>query len=192
MMVLIAGAGSYFISNRTYVYKGSSYYPFPQAYNFQLTDPHGKRFELADNLGKVVLLFFGYTNCPDVCPITLANYAQIREKLGERADQVVFVFITEDPERDTRERVKEYLSAFDRAIIGLTGTMEELQPVWEAYYVAREIEPAAELEDKYTVAHGSRIYVIDRAGRLRLTFPYGMEINDMLQDILHLVSESGS
>lgn len=192
LLALLMGIFLFWVTQREYVYKGSSYYPFPQAYAFQLTDQNGERFDLADNLNKVVLLFFGYTNCPDACPITLAVYGSIHEKLGDKADQVVLVFITEDPQRDTQERLRDYLSAFDTSIIGLTGSLEELQPVWDAYHVAREMMLDTEssndvnIDENYMVAHTSRIFVIDGTGHLRLTFPYGMEVDDMLHDILYL------
>lgn len=185
----VIAAGLYFYFNRNYVYKGSSYAPFPGAVNFRLTDQHGNPFELAVRRGKVILLFFGYTNCPDVCPTTLADFGRIKAGLGERSENVLFVFITEDPERDNQARLAEYLSAFDPAIIGLTGSLEELQPVWVAYYIAREKEQVTDHEDEYMVAHTSRIYVIDKLGRLRLTFAYDMTVEDMTQDVLHLVDE---
>ncbi|MGH2582207.1 MAG: SCO family protein [Anaerolineales bacterium] len=186
---------AYFTAPRAYSFRGSSYEPFPPAPNFALTDQFGHRFELADHWGKVILVFFGYTNCPDICPTTLADYGRIRAGLGEQASVVTFVFITEDPERDTVERLNLYLSAFDPAITGLAGTLEELQPVWDAYHVARVIEPFEGSDgthnhsDGYTVAHTSRIFVIDRLGRIRLTFPYEMSVADMVADVSHLIEE---
>ncbi len=190
--IVLLGLGFYFFNNSTYVYKGSSYAPFPEAPNFQLTDQNGSLFELDDRKGQVILLFFGYTNCPDICPATLAEFGRIRAGLGDKADEVNFVFVTEDPDRDTQARLKEYLANFDPAIIGLTGSMEELQPVWSAYYIAREKELVGDSEDEYSIAHTSRIYVIDKFGRLRLTFPNDMSVADMIADVSHLVSEASN
>lgn len=175
---------------REYVYKGSSYEPFPDAPNVALTDQHGNQFELTEHKGEVVLVFFGYTNCPDVCPLTLAKLAQVKIGLGGKADQVQFVFVTEDPERDTKSRLKEYLSSFDPDFIGLTGQLEEMQPVWDAYHVVPIIEPFEGDEEGYTVAHSGRVFVIDVFGHLRLTFPYEMTIEDMIEDVSHLVDEA--
>lgn len=190
-----------------YQYKGSSFEPFPEAPDFALYDQFGHLFKLSDQRGKVVLLFFGYTHCPDVCPATLAEFSAIRADLGEeQAADVVFLFVTEDPDRDTPERLRNYLDAFDPTIIGLSGTIEDLQPVWDAYYVAREITTldGEDLDDysdeqvhdhpseeggEYLVLHTSRVYVIDKQGLLRLTFPYGLSLEDRVSDIEHLLSE---
>jgi protein SCO1 len=185
----------YFVGYSEYTFKGSTYEPFPNAPDVDLTHQFGRSFRLDDHLGKVILVFFGYTNCPDICPTTLADYGRIHTGLGEAAQEVLFVFVTEDPERDTVERLNLYLSSFDPAIIGLTGTMDELTSIWDAYHVARVIEPLESADgthnhsDGYTVAHTSRIFVIDRWGRLRLTFPYEMSVADMVSDISHLVEE---
>ncbi|HSR30941.1 MAG TPA: SCO family protein, partial [Anaerolineae bacterium] len=96
--------------------------------DFALTDENGGVFRLSDQQGNVVLLFFGYTSCPDVCPTTLATWRKIHEALGEDAERVRFVFVTVDPERDTAERLGMHVNAFNPDFIGLTGTPEELDP----------------------------------------------------------------
>lgn len=136
---------------------------------------------LEDLKGKVVLLFFGYTNCPDVCPATVAKLKQVTSRLGESADDVTVLLVTTDPKRDTPEQLKNYLENFNPAFQGLTGQPSELKMAWDDYGVAV-------LDDGTT--HSSRVYVIDQEGQLRLTFPYEMTIEDMLSDLKVLISES--
>ncbi|MBI5650929.1 MAG: SCO family protein [Chloroflexi bacterium] len=157
--------------------------------DFSLTDQDGKKFNLKDIRGNVVLLFFVYKNCPDVCPTTLAEFKKIRAELGTRAQRVRFVFITIDPERDTLDHLRGYLSIFDPAILGLSGTETELDPVWKSYGVyraKRDVGSAA----GYLMDHSSRTYVIDRRGNLRVTFAYGTEVRDIVADVRYLVDEA--
>jgi protein SCO1/2 len=132
------------------------------------------------------LLYFGYTSCPDVCPATLANYRQIHEQLSDRANQVKFVMITVDPERDTPEKVARYVTAFNPAFVGLSGSMEELKSIWDAYGIFVEKEDSGSAVG-YLVSHTSRIFVIDQDGNLGLTFPFGLTAEDMASDIRHLL-----
>lgn len=148
----------------------------------------GTTFRLTEQRGKVVALFFGYTTCPDVCPATLAELRQIRAELGAQADDLQVVFISVDPQRDTPERIQEYVSRFDPAFIGLTGSEAELQPIWDAYGVFRE-EVDTGSAAGYLVNHSARTYLIDRSGYLRLTLNFGTSINDMRHDILILLKE---
>lgn len=178
-------------SDRNYQYHGSLFDPFPPAHQFELLDQYGNIFRMEDQKGKVVLLFFGYANCPDVCPATLSKFKRIHAALEDHADRAVFVFITVDPERDSSEKIGAYLNAFNSAFIGLSGTRAELQPVWEGYYVYQEKE---EVDDHtpadgggYLVGHTSRIYVVDRDGNLYLNFTQEILFEDMTADILHLL-----
>lgn len=175
-----------FAFQRPYQYQGSLIEPPLQAGDFTLQDQHGNSFRLADQRGRVVLLFFGYTSCPDVCPTTLAEFKQVRERLGDKAAGVRFVFVTVDPERDTPERVGEYVRRFDPAFIGLSGTEAELQPVWDGYFVFREI-PEHAPGSNYLVGHTGNVYAIDPQGNLRLTFPFGMAAESMADDVAHLL-----
>ncbi len=169
---------------------GSVVKPATPADNFELTDQNGKPYRLLDQRGKLVVLFFGYTNCPDFCPMTLALFRDIKASLKEQAEQVQFVFITVDPERDTLSRMKDYVDAFDPEIIGLTGSRAELEPVWKSYGVYQEKHAGQHgLQD--TVDHSTRTYVIDAQGNLLLTYPFGFEVDKILQDIRYLL-ESGN
>lgn len=171
-------------------FRGSEIEPAPPAYPFELEQADGSSYSLAAQEGKVVLVFFGYANCPDFCPATLAEYRRIYQDLDEDdlAGEVEFVFITVDPERDDPETIETYVSNFNSHFVGLSGTEDELQPVWDGYFVFRERQDV-DSEAGYLMAHSTRVYVIDQNGRLRLTFPFGMEANDMARDIRKLLDE---
>jgi protein SCO1/2 len=174
----------------SYSYQGSQIDPPVPAADFTLTNQDGQPFTLSNQRGKLDLIFFGYTNCPDVCPITLTTYARVRARLGDQADKVRFIFITVDPERDTVEQVKTHLSHFDPAIIGLTGTRSELEPVWKDYGVFHSSHESADLAH-YDVDHSSRIYVVDAQGNWRMTYPAEMDWQAIVSDVQHLLKEQG-
>src|SRR4030095_8503476 len=141
-LLLIAGvAAGVFLFSKPAGFRGTTYgEPYPVAKEIELSRGNGHRFRLSEMRGKAVLLFFGYTSCPDVCPTTLAELKQALEKLGqEKAQQVEVLFVTVDPERDTPERVQEYVNHFNPDFIGLSGSESELVPVWQKYGVFREI-----------------------------------------------------
>jgi protein SCO1/2 len=173
---------------RAYTFQGSLIEPAVAAPPFELTDMDGQPFQLSDLDDQVVVMFFGYTGCPDVCPVTLTEFLQIRSKLGEAAADVSFVFVTVDPERDTPERMRKYLTNFDPEIIGLTGERSELEPVWADYGVY-QAKAEGGSEANYLVDHSSRVYVIDADGNLRLTYLFGTENQLIAEDVRHLVSK---
>jgi protein SCO1/2 len=177
-----------FVYTRPYNYQGSLIEPPIDATDFSLTDQNGDTFTLSDHKGSVVLLFFGYTNCPDVCPTTLYDFKQIKSNLGDQQDEVVFVFVTVDPERDTPDRLKEHLSNFDPSFIGLTGSIEEMEPVFDGFGVYRAKQDTKS-ELSYLMDHTARVYGIDPQGKLHITFPFGMIYEAMLDDIVHLLGE---
>jgi protein SCO1/2 len=144
-------------------------------------------FHLAEQKGKVVVLFFGYTYCPDVCPSSLSEFKEVLKNLGGQAENVDVLFITVDPKRDTPEKISQYARAFDPRIQGLSGSMAELEPIWKAYGVYRAEQPS-ETEGAYLVDHSSRTYLIDRQGNLRVTFTYGTPVDDILSDVKFLLN----
>ncbi len=157
--------------------------------DFALPAADGSTFRLADQSGKIVLLFFGYTYCPDVCPATLAVWRELADRLQDDAGSVRMVFVTVDPERDTPERLREHLPQFGAHIIGLTGTLEQLQPVWDAYGVKPERIELPESSMKYAVAHPAQVYLIDQEGRQRLLYPLGFTAEDIEADIRLLLAQ---
>jgi protein SCO1/2 len=185
---LIAVVGAFFLTG-PYAYQGSLIDPPVQAKDFSLIDQNGGTFRLSDQQGKVLMIFFGYTNCPDECPATLAEFKGLISQLGDAAQQVRFVFITVDPERDTQERLQEYLANFDPSIIGLTGNLTDLKKVWNDYGIYQE-EILSEDTSNYSVGHTNRIYAIDVHGNLRLTYPFGIDQDKILQDLVHLSREN--
>ncbi len=127
----------------------------------------GKPVTAADFRGKVVLLYFGYTRCPDFCPTTLANIAHVLRKLGRSADSVRVLFVTVDPNRDSLATLKRYTALFAPQIVGLRGTPDQLAALARRYRVAYSVTPAAG-DHSYEVSHSSIVYVFDQDGRARL------------------------
>jgi len=164
-------------------FKGGLLTPPRAAPDFALTTQDGKDFRLSRERGKVVALSFGYTFCPDVCPTTLAELAQVRTRLGADAKRFRIVFITVDPERDTPAQLRAYVNAFDRSFTGLTGLPERLAEVRKAYGVVAEKRVVAGTSANYLVDHSAFVYLVDPAGQLRLMLPFGMPIEDMVHDI---------
>ncbi len=160
-----------------YRMRGSAIDPPQPAPDINLGD-----FHLSEQRGKAVLLFFGYTYCPDVCPATLGEVKQVMKGLQNRADKVQPVFITVDPKRDTPERIALYADAFDANILGVSGNFTDLEPVWQAYGVYRAEQPGKS-EDMYLVDHSARVYLIDPQGNLRATYPFGSQVENILADV---------
>lgn len=157
--------------------------PYPAAPEIELARANGSSFQLSETRGKVVLLFFGYTSCPDVCPTTLAELTQALERLGpENAQQVQVLFITVDPQRDTPERVQEYVDHFNPDFIGLSGTESELATVWRNYGVFRENVEGTSAAG-YLVNHTARVTLIDQAGNMRVSFAFDTPVDDIVHDL---------
>ncbi len=167
--------------------RGSVIEPPQPAADFVLADQYGQPFRLSDQRGRVVNLFFGYTHCPDVCPTTLALWRQVELKLGADAEKVRFVFISVDPERDTRERLQEHLALFSPRLIGLTGDPAQLEPIYAAYHVFHEKVAAPESALGYTVSHSSSVYVVDRDGLWRMTYRFDALADDVVHDLRELL-----
>ena len=185
LLVLIAGvAVAVFLFSGPAGFRGTTYgEPYPVAQEFELSRGDGSRLRLSELRGKVVLLFFGYTSCPDVCPTTLAELKQALENLGERkAQQVQVLFVTVDPERDTPERVQEYVNHFNPNFIGLSGTESELVPVWQKYGVFREIVDGSSAAG-YIVNHTARVTLIDQNGNMRVSFAFETPVEDIVHDL---------
>jgi len=135
---------------------------------FSLTGPNGKTVTQDELKNKVVLLFFGYASCPDICPTTMAQLSMVVESLGKKADDVQIVFISVDPHRDTPEILNAYVSAFNDHAIGLTGSEKQIADVARRYRVAYQIEaPTGNDPENYEVTHARGIYIFDQKGRAR-------------------------
>ena len=148
-------------------FKGSDVTGATFGHDFALTDPAGQPRTLADYRGKAVAVFFGYTQCPDVCPTTLAALAEATRALGADADKVQVVFITVDPDRDTAALLAQYVPAFDPRFVGLRGDAAATERVAREFKVIYQKVPGA-TPDRYTMDHSAGIFLFDRAGRLRV------------------------
>ena len=152
-----------------------------------LTDHTGTRRTLADFKGKVIVLFFGFTHCPDVCPTALIELAQVAQALGPDASRVQVLFITLDPERDNPQLLREYVPSFHPTFLGLYGTAEETTVAAKEFkvYFSKQSQPAG----SYTIDHSAGTYVLDQQGRLRLFAQHGAGAQTLLHDIKRLLSE---
>lgn len=150
---------------------------------FTLKGPQDKVVTQDDFKGKVVLLFFGYASCPDICPTTMAQLSQVMDQLGEQdSAQVRILFISVDPHRDTPELLEQYVNAFDAHAIGLTGTEQQIADFARRYRVAYQIEkPRGDNPNSYEVAHSRGVYFFDRNGKARFLAP-DSEAVDVLAD----------
>ena len=156
------------------------------AQDFAMPDQNGQRRTMADFQGKVTLLFFGYTQCPDVCPTTLSDLAAVKQKLGAKGDKLQVVFVSVDPARDTPEMLKSYIANFDPSFLALRGSDEELAKMakdFKIYYKKVDGQTPA----SYTMDHTAGDYIFDPQGRLRLYSRYGTPVDTLAKDIELLI-----
>jgi protein SCO1/2 len=154
--------------------------PTAAAADINLTDHNGQPFQLSRYSGKVALVFFGFSNCVDECPATLALIRQALDTVGDASKDVVVVMVSTDPVRDTPQSMKEFMERFDPSFLGLPGTPDELAKAWEDYNVV--IEDGGE-------THSSFTYVVDRKGNLRETFSPDTSSDDIAADLKILLAE---
>lgn len=160
------------------VYNGSLISPPVPAGAFNLTFQDGKTISLSDLHGQYLLVFFGFTNCTNECPATMAILSQVRRDLGDKASQVRIVLITTDPARDDPAAMQDFVGRFDPQAIGLTGSLQELTPVWKAYGVTV-------LDNGET--HSTIVYLVDPQGDLRLTYSSVDNPDPITADLTHLM-----
>ena len=157
------------------------------AQGFELVDASGQRRQLSDFKGKVVVVFFGYTQCPDFCPTTLSEWVQVKKSLADKGDMLQTVFITLDPERDTPDLLKAYMAGFDPSFIALIPQLDQLPALakqFKIYY--KKVETAT--AGHYTMDHSAGTYVYDTQGRLRLYARYGLGPQALSQDMAKLLN----
>ena len=150
---------------------------------FSLEGSNGKQVSLRDHLGKLVILEFGYTFCEEVCPVTLAHLTEVYKKLGSAARDVQLIYVTVDPERDSPERLREHLGAFNSSFLGVTGKRDELEAVQKAYGVVAKHVVSRNQALAYAVDHSSSLYLVDRQGKLRGLVPFGTPASDIVHDL---------
>jgi protein SCO1/2 len=158
------------------------------AKSLSLPDVDGKTRTLEEFKGKVVVVFFGFAQCPDVCPTTLAEIAQVREKLGAAGAKIQPVFVTVDPERDTPAVLREYVKPFGGDVVALRGSLEQTQAAARSFKVFFAKNPG-KTEGSYTIDHTAGSYVFDTKGRVRLFVRYGGGVESWLDDMKLLLAE---
>jgi protein SCO1/2 len=183
LVIAMLAAVTFFLSQPA-AFRGAAYgEPYPLAPEIELTQANGQIFRLSAQTGKIVLIFFGYTACPDVCPTTMAELKLVVDDLGDHADAVKVVLITVDPERDTPERMQAYANHFNPNFIGLSGSLAQLEKIWSDYGVFREVVPAANSQLGYSVDHTARVMLVDADGNLRLSYGFQTPVDDIAYDI---------
>ena len=156
-------------------------------------DYNGEPYQLSDHRGELSIIFFGYTFCPDICPMTLANMSQVYTILEEESPELVedlnMVFVSVDPERDTPERIAQYVPLFNPAFHGLYIPAEQLEPIKSAYgiYAEKNTEVAGKTAAEYLIDHTAGIYVVDRDGNLRALFKHDMDPQLVAADVKALL-----
>jgi protein SCO1/2 len=175
-------------------YNGLLLEPLEPAPDFVMEDQHGQPFRLSERGGRAVLMFFGYTNCPDVCPTTLADYVQVRENLGDRAEEMDFVFISVDADRDTPDAIVEFLGHFDPTFIGLRAeddqALDDVKASYGVYSNALTEGDQRETErlDQYLVAHSDHSFLVDPKGQLAVLYRYATPPSEIAEDIEKVLS----
>jgi protein SCO1 len=154
--------------------------------NFHLFDVHRVRRSLADYRGRVLIAYFGFANCPDVCPSELLKLSSARKRLGPLASQVQVLFISLDPERDTPELLKAYVAAFDPQFIGLTGSPADINEAASSFSI--QFAKVSRGGD-YVINHSTGAYILDKTGRLRLVGTMDTSIDDLVHDLKILASD---
>lgn len=184
-------AGQMILSPVDTKFKNTDITGLEYANGFTLTDHTGKTRSLADFKGKAVFIFFGYANCPDVCPTTMAEMASVMKSLGPKAEQVQVLFVSVDPERDTADLLSKYVPAFDPRFLGLTGDKAAIDKVAKDFKLFYQKVPNKDGEG-YTVDHTAGSYVFDPDGRLRLFVRHGQGPDPIAHDLKLLLEEKAA
>jgi protein SCO1/2 len=158
------------------------------ARKLSLKDFDGRQRDLAEFKGKVLFVFFGFTQCPDVCPTTMAELAEVRRRLGADGERVQGVFVSIDPARDTPQVLKAYLQAMDPSFVGLTGSNEQIEAAAREFKVFYQKVPTS--EGNYTMDHTAGAYVFDPEGHVRLFVRYGMGVDKVTSDLKQLLGKA--
>lgn len=171
-----------------YEFKGSVFEPPLPLPDFELNDINGQTFHLSDVNGNIALIYFGYTFCPDVCPLTLSDIKKALTDLEGR-ERIKVIFISVDPERDTPEVLARYLAAFDSSYIGLTDDFEKIETAMKPFGVFAEKEEVTGSAAGYLVSHTARVYLVTPEQELLVTYPFGFEAEDLRSDLTFLLQQ---
>jgi protein SCO1/2 len=187
VIAVVAGLAVGFYFFRPHTFHGTVIQSPDPSYNFTLTGANGD-VTLSDFRGKIVLLYFGYTFCPDICPGTLANVAQALRDMGTKADDVQLIMVSLDPERDTPEKLAEYMGHFYPSFIGITGTKEQLDEIASLYGVFYQKTEGSNASG-YLIDHTATLMVLDREGYLKLVFPFGVTSKEIADDLKYMLRQ---
>lgn len=183
---LLAGCDQTPLGVPTPVFKGIDISGAAYGRQFALTDFNGQSRTLADYRGQVVMLYFGFVQCPDVCPTALTRAAAVKQQLGADAAQLQVIFVTVDPERDTPELLRDYMAAFDPSFMALTGSPAQIKAVADEFRVYYKKVPTG---NTYTMDHTALSYLFDREGRIRVVLRHEQTADDYTADIRQLLAE---
>ncbi len=184
-VILGLAAGFYFF--RPHTFHGTVIQSPEPSFDFTLTSMNGD-VSLSDYRGKLVLIYFGYTFCPDICPATLANVGQALREIGTKAEDVQLIMISLDPERDTPEKLAEYVAHFYPSFIGITGSDEKLAEITSLYGIFYEKHEGTAATG-YLIDHTATLLVIDREGYLKLVFPFGVTTEEIADDLKYMLRQ---
>jgi protein SCO1 len=179
--IAVASAAVQSEADKTGALKAGVLSPVMAAPALALQGSDGQPLSLERFRGKVVLLAFGFSNCGEVCPITLATLAGARKKLGADAAGVQVVYVTVDPERDSAAQMRKFLGSFDPTFVGGVGSRAQIDTAQKSFGISSVKKVNA--DGSYTIGHSSSIYMIDRAGGLRAVMPYGHTVDDFVHDL---------
>jgi protein SCO1/2 len=177
------------VASTAEAFRAGVFDPPGAAPEFRLQGSNGTPVALSSYKGKVVLVAFGFSSCPTICPVTLAKLSQVWKELGPQSEKLQTLFISVDPDRDTPERLREFVTPFHPSFIGLTGTEPELASVRNSYGIIAEKVASKNKELGYEVHHSSSLHVIDREGKLRVLIPFGTTEADIVHDLKVLLAE---
>ena len=186
LALLVGAAGLAACVKKPVAFQGIDITGAQYARELNLPDVDGKVRKLAEFKGKVVIVFFGYTQCPDVCPTTLAQIAELKKKLGPDGDKVVGVFVSVDPERDTPEVLKAYVGSFGKDFVALRGSIDETKAIASEFKVFYGKVPGT-TDGSYTVNHTANSFIFDTEGRVRLAETYGAGPEPLAHDVKALL-----
>lgn len=184
-IILGLATGIYFF--RPHTFHGTVIQSPETSYDFTLTGGNGE-VSLSDFRGKLVLIYFGYTFCPDICPATLGNVNQALKQIGSKAEDVQLIMVSLDPQRDTPEKLEQYVAHFNPTFIGITGTQEQVDTVTSLYGIFYEKKEGSEATN-YLIDHTATLMVIDRAGYLKLVFPFGVTADEIADDLKYMLRQ---
>lgn len=186
VVMLGLAVGVYFF--RPHTFHGTVIQSPEPSFDFKLTGKDGN-VSLSDYRGKLVLIYFGYTFCPDICPATLANVGQALRNLGEdKANEVQTIMVSLDPERDTPQKLADYVTHFHPSFIGITGTEQDIAQVTSLYGIFYQVQPGSDATG-YLIDHTATLLVIDREGYLKLVFPFGVTVDEIADDLEYMLRQ---